>query len=302
MTTQVDKAALIARLVKIQSVGGSLLSNATTARKLAEAVTIDAPAPTPVPDPDPVPAPDSTPMPTGGKPGPSNTGVPAGTVLSKRGDVTVTTAGTVLEALDVTGTIYVKAANVTIRRCRVNGSGPCAIWVQSGNAIIEDCEVLGAENGIGFGEWVGRRLNIHGTYGDGVKLGSNTTLQDSWIHDLTPAAGAHADGAQVQSGVTNLMVRHNTIDLSTTGASNAALFIAPDLGPSTPGPVTITDNWLDGGNFTLFCVDGNNGQYFIGGITITNNRFGRAAQYGPMNINVPVTSIGNVWDDTGLPL
>ena len=89
---------------------------------------------------------------------------------------------------------------------------------------------------------------------------------------MTPGAGSHADGGQMQSGSRNVMVRHNVIDV---GSGNSALFLAPDLGPSSPGPVTVTGNWLDGGNFTLFCVDGNNGQYFVDHITITDNRFGR---------------------------
>ncbi|HEX7805699.1 MAG TPA: hypothetical protein VF413_06010, partial [Cellulomonas sp.] len=127
-------------------------------------------------------------------------------------------------------------------------------------------------------------------------------LQDSWIHDLTPASGAHADGGQMQSGVTNLVVRHNVIDLSNVANANSALFLAPDLGPSAPGPVTIDGNWLNGGNYTLFCVDGNNGQYFVQNIAITSNKFGRVAQYGPDRINVPITQSGNVWADTNAAL
>lgn len=42
--SQADKDALIARLVKIASVGGSLLSNATAARKLAETIPVTPPS------------------------------------------------------------------------------------------------------------------------------------------------------------------------------------------------------------------------------------------------------------------
>ena len=138
--------------------------------------------------------------------------------------------------------------------------------------------------------------------GDGVKFGANVVLQDSWIHNLTPASGAHADGGQIQFGLTNLVVRHNVIDLGSTPNANAALFLAPDQGPSTNGPVLVEENKLNGGNYVLYCVDGNNGQYVISNMTFRNNRFGTSYSYGPMNVNVPVTWTGNVWDATGAPL
>jgi len=56
---------------------------------------------------------------------------------------------------------------------------------------------------------------------------------------------------------------------------------------------------LGGGNYTVYCVDGNNGQYFVGNISITNNRFLKGAQFGDARVTVPVTWTGNVWDATG---
>ena len=74
---------------------------------------------------------------------------------------------------------------------------------------------------------------------------------------------------------------------------NSALFIAPDLGPSTSGPILVEGNYLNGGGFTLFCVDGSNGKYLIGNITIRNNVFGPGAKYGSARVNVPVTWTNN---------
>ncbi|NMM15820.1 MAG: hypothetical protein HHJ14_01400 [Cellulomonas sp.] len=204
--------------------------------------------------------------------------------------------------MDISGSVSVEAPGVIIKNSRIHGSDSFGILTNSGSVTIYDTEIYGFENAIGFDDWTAYRVNIHGTYGDGVKLGSNVLLQDSWIHDLTPASGAHSDGGQLQSGVTNLVVRHNAINLSNVVDANSALFLAPDLGPSTAGPVTIDGNWLDGGNFTLFCVDGNNGQYFVQNISIINNKFGRLAQYGPSRINVPITQSGNVWADTNAAL
>ena len=216
--------------------------------------------------------------------------------------MTITKDNTVVDAKDISGPVYVQAKNVTIKRSKIHGNGgdSFGVNVRSGSVRIEDSEIYGFANGIGFDSWTAIRVNLHGMTDDGVKLGSNVTLQDSWIHDMTPGAGAHADGGQMQNGVRNLVVRHNTIDMvNGRELGNAALFLAPDLGPSTVGPVLITDNWLNGGNYTLFCLDGSDGRYFVDNITITNNRFGRQSRYGATRVNVPISQGGNVWDDTG---
>jgi len=228
--------------------------------------------------------------------------VPAGTTLTPMGATRITTPGQVIDGRDITGSVSIDAPGVVIKNSRIHGSDANGVNVFSGDVTIYDSEISGFENAIAFGSWKAYRVNIHNTYGDGVKLGDNVTLQDSWIHDLTPADGAHADGGQMQDGIRNLVVRHNVIDVSAASEANSALFLAPDFGPSTPGPVLITDNWLDGGNFTLFCVDGGNGQFVVGNITITNNRFGHRGKYGAAQVNVPILQSGNVWGDTGAGL
>lgn len=271
----------------------------------APTVTVTA-EPEPTPDPEPTPGPEPTPTtpPATGKPGASNTGVPAGTTLTPYTGG-FSTANAVVDGKTIRGPIRVTAKNVTIRNSKIVGgsSGTCVQTADgSGSVILEDVEIVGCENAIGFNNWTARRVNIHSQAGDGVKLGSNVLLEASWIHDLKPGSGAHADGGQVQNGVTNTVVRGNVIDLGSTPRANAALFIAPDLGPTTDGPLLIERNWLNGGNFTVQIVDGNNGRYHIRSITFRDNRFGRTFAYGPWRINVPVANPGNVWDDNGRPL
>ena len=241
-------------------------------------------------------------MTTAGRPGASSTGVPAGVTLTPSGELLITTPNQVIDSLDIAGPVTVEAPGVVIKNSRIRGSDVYGVIVNTGSVTITDTEISGFENGIAGDNWVALRVNIHSVYGDGVKFGDDVTLQDSWIHDVTPSADAHADGGQMQSGVSNLVVRHNVIDMTSASSANSALFIAPDLGPSTSGPVTIDDNWLDGGNFSLYCVDGNSGQYIVKNISITNNKFGRGAAYEPSRINVPVTQSGNVWADTGVQL
>ncbi|WP_375431238.1 right-handed parallel beta-helix repeat-containing protein [uncultured Friedmanniella sp.] len=242
----------------------------------------------------------------GAFPAASTTGVPSGVALTPTGGLTITQPGAVVNGLDITGPVVVRAAGVTIRNSRIKGSGDDAFCVQTqgaGTLTIEDSEISGGcENGIGFDDWTARRVEIRGTFGDGVKLGSDVLLEDSWIHDLAPAAGAHADGGQVQSGVTDTVVRHNTIDLATTSRANAALFLAPDLGPTTNGPLIIENNKLNGGNYTVFCVDGADGRYVIRSISIRGNHFGDNFTYGRSNVNVPILQSANVVDSTGAAL
>lgn len=242
---------------------------------------------------------------SGRRPGPTNTGVPVGTTLTPyTGPHTITTPGTTIDAKDVRGGLVIEAKNVVIRDSKVHDdpAAPAGIYVtDTGSATITDTEIYGFPVGITYGNWTAIRVNMHDLTYDGMKISSNVRLEDSWVHGAKPSADAHWDGGQVQDGVTNTVITGNYIDASSRG-TNSALFLTPDLGPSTKGPLTVTGNWLDGGNFTVCVLDGDNGKYFISDIQVTDNRFGRASQYGPANVNVPVTWSGNTWDDTGKPI
>lgn len=215
------------------------------------------------------------------------------TLVPMVGDLVIAEPGAEIIGRDVSGTIRIEAEDVEIRNSRIRGTGDFGILVASGSARITNTEISGFENGIGGDNWTASRVDIFGTTSDGVKIGSYTALEDSWIHDLRPVRGAHADGVQMQSGVRNATVVRNNIDVSTSD-SNAAIFLAPDLGPSSSGPVLVEGNFLDGGNYSLYCVDGADGKYAVGNITIRNNYFGSHFTYGPVRVNVPVNWTGNV--------
>lgn len=244
-------------------------------------------------------------MQPGTKPGPTNTGVPAGTVLTPyTGPTTITVDGTTIDSKDVTGSLIIQAKNVTIKNSKIHDDpgATAGLNVQdSGHLDISDSEIYNFQVGIVYTNWTATRVNMHDMTFDNIKMSSNATLQDSWIHDPKPTSDAHWDGIQVQNGVVNTVIQGNVIDASGADA-NSALFLCPDLGPSTDGPLTVKNNWLNGGNYTINVLDGNNKQYYIKNISVTGNRFGRDAQYGPTYVNVPVTWSGNVWDDTGAPL
>lgn len=244
------------------------------------------------------------PTPDRGRPGPHNTGVPPGTVLRSRDSLTVTRAGAVLDRLDISGRVVIKAPDVVIRRSKIHGDSTFGIQVVSGNVTIEDSEIFGFEHGIVFSNWTARRVDIHSMTVDGVKLGKNTRLVDSYIHNFTPAPGAHADGAQLQdASARRVVVRRNTIDLASPGVNsgyggNSAIILKPDLGTlSAAGGVLVEGNYLNGGNYTLYLVNSEDRK--INQVTIRDNRFGRVHRYGARSVNTPCIWTGNVWDDTG---
>lgn len=225
-------------------------------------------------------------------------GVPAGTALKAAKGGVITRSGTVIDGADISGGITVAASNVVIRRSRISGSDTYGVYVRSGSLTIQDTTITGFENALAGDNYTAAGLDVSATTDDGFKIGSNVSIVDSWCHDLATAPGAHADCGQVQSGISNVVIRGNWFDPGNKGA-NAALFIAPDLGPSGSGPLLVEGNVFGGGNYSLFCVDGDNRRYYISGITLRNNRFLRNSNYGPIRVNVQALVSGNTWRDTG---
>jgi hypothetical protein len=287
-----------------------------------------APTPTLAPTRTPMPTPtiSSTPTPTqappttsggSGKPGPTNTGVPAGTQLTVyNGNLTITTPGATYAGLDIYGFVRVEAPNVTIKDSIIRGgpatSNTAIIYDLSDtatNLVVEDSEIVPIDpsvniDGIDGWNYTALRLNIHGTV-DGAKMfGPNATMEDSWIHDLVTYENdpSHADGVshnddvQVLSG-SNLKIIGNDLE----GGHNSAIQISQDHGPVTD--VLIDGNWADAGNVTFNIA--NKPLASLGGITVTNNIFGHAAITGCQILYTSVTSIvafNNVFADTGLPV
>jgi len=232
---------------------------------------------------------------SGPKPGPGNTGVPAGTKLTPSGSLKVTQNGAVVEALDINGTITVLADNVTIRKVRITTGDYYPIrYFDKGNVglVVEDSEIVGTSgtvtSAIAFANYTARRLNIHGS-ADGLKANANVLIEDCWIHDLANGAGQHNDAVQ-STGGKGVTIRHSVLQ----GASNAAVQTGDEDGRVED--LTITCSWLHGGGYTLN-IRGN-GATVPKNTKVTNNRFDRTAKYGPWTFDDPAPTVtGNVYDD-----
>jgi hypothetical protein len=263
------------------------------------------------------------PAPSGSKPGPANTGVPAGVGLTVvQGDQTYSTPGQVISGLDIHGAVRVAARNVVIRNTVIRGHAnpkcnSSVLYIDNGadaTLTIEDSEIAPAfphpcVDGIWAANTTMTRMNIHGAV-DGVKAYDNVVMQDSWIHDLSyfasdPNQGGgptHNDSVQTYEGNQHITLRHNALDAGREG--NAAYQVTQD-GGDVATDLRIDGNWLDGGGCTLnFAHKG--GPTPMTGIYVTNNRFGRNSYYNcPILLSTQTElsqNSGNVWDDTGLPI
>lgn len=110
---QASKDALIARAEKIQSVGGSLLSNASLLKAAVEAIPVDGAPPVVVVEPDP-----PTPPP---EPPPAAEYGPSDDLTVVSGDVVLDDVSGI-EGKRITGDLYLARSNLTVENCRVDGS------------------------------------------------------------------------------------------------------------------------------------------------------------------------------------
>jgi hypothetical protein len=245
---------------------------------------------------------------TAGYPDATNTGVPAGTALTiVNGNMTITTAGTVIENRDVRGCITVNASNVIIRKSRVSCSGSSVIWSGSTNLVVEDTEIIcGGTPGttaLTPQNYTARRVNASRC--ENVLWASrNVTVEDSYLHDpihYDPATDPHTDTIQIPAGASNITIRHNRIygdyvNQSSFGTS------AITIGGGTSS-ILVDNNVLAGGGYTLYCDQENHG----GPSTNTayrNNRFSRVfvstvGGFGPWSDCTDEVISGNVYHETG---
>lgn len=255
------------------------------------------------------------------KPVAANTGVVPGTVLTQyNGDMVVTTAGAVIQNLDIRGNVNVKANNVTIRNCIIRGlavaptGGSYALVMQYSNnyknLLVEDCTLVAQSpnqwtSGIQGCNMTIRRCDISNTV-DGIdSMGMGYVTVDScYIHDgsyFTPSSThtdlqTHDDGIQITNG-SNLLFTNNNI----TNFAMSTFMIAQAQGPIVN--CRIANNWLDGGSATVNLSGTNYGTLKP---VITGNRFGRSRTNTYLILAagaVDLTSVtGNVYDDNGTPV
>jgi len=266
------------------------------------------PTPTPTPtEPSPTPTPTVTP---GGFPNASNTGVQDGIVLRPSASINATVDGQTYENLLVSGTVNIRANNVTLRNVKVVTTGTYPISITSGaNVRVEYVEVDAGPNS-SIGIYIRSAAtnptvsyaDIHGG-SDGIRIGADgTTIQHSYVHDLDRVPDGHHDSLQIRSG-DDVTVRHNTLQAykaSTNDPMNASIQIGSlSSGHDPISNFRVLDNYMDGGNHTY----NGGGASDTDSVVVAGNRFGPHFRYSPAgNIYNTQWANTNVYDLTGLPV
>ncbi|MEH2510508.1 hypothetical protein V1291_001862 [Nitrobacteraceae bacterium AZCC 1564] len=243
-----------------------------------------------------------------GFPDATNTGPPAGLTLKPSGPLVINTPGAVIEALDISGDVIIKASNVTLQNSRIKSNGFYVVRIEKGltGVIVQNCEIdnqaAGGAGITGQGKFIAN--NIHGA-ADGINIwGDDTVIQDNYIHDMAGPPSAHFDSIQADGAFKNLTIEHNTV-INEHGQTST-IMLDNYWGPIDN--VKINNNLLVGGGYTVYLAEVGKGQPGGGPVTniaFTNNVLVKG-YYGYWDIraelgNKPIVS-GNVDKVTGVKL
>jgi hypothetical protein len=249
------------------------------------------------PEPEPEPQPEPQPEPTTLFVKPEETGIriPFGQ-LKPQSQMPALTANAVIEGYWLGSVLRINVPGVTFRDCLIESSPTQVIAVQvnqEGIILFDHCEMTGnCAALVGQSGFTASYCNIHHFTQDGAKGRGVATFDHCWIHDCQPEPGAHADGIQMQDyfELGELNIRNCYIDMGPQ-LGNSALFICGELPRTTGAPVVhhghviVTDNYLNGGNYTVFALDGD-GRHAQAYYRFARNRFGRDHRYGPANVSI----------------
>ena len=246
-----------------------------------------------------------------GWPDATNTGVPAGTTLTKyTGPCTITTAGAVLNSVDASGcsAILIRAKNVTIKNSltpRIDATD----WTGP-SVSITDSTVKGgtwSDGAIWGSNITALRVNVTGGQ-HSFHCADTCSVVDSWLHDqYNPSGQSYHNNAFITNGGSNMVVNHNTLACtpllnSTNGGCTADVSLFGDFEPVNN--VTVENNLLKANNSSIsYCAYGGyqpTKAYPVAtNIKFLNNVFERGAN-GKCGVYGPVTSFqtsatGNTW-------
>lgn len=174
---------------------------------------------------------------------PGTVGLPDGVALTPSDKIVVTQDGTVIDARDVRGAIWVQADDVRITRSRITGSSYHTVRVFDGadGTVIEDSDVvctddaLNGGKGVVFGNYTARRIEVTGCGVPFVTASSDVRVTDSW-----------ADGEPVELSVGDDPAPPGTTPGTPPTTTPVPPTTTPGPGPSptttppttTPGPTT----------------------------------------------------------------
>lgn len=223
-----------------------------------------------------------------------------GQLTAYDGDATVTDPGRVIEDVEITGRLTIEADNVTLRNVRVSSGDYWAVLNYGRNTRIEDSTLVGTATtqaligDIDGGNFIGVRLDASGA-ADGIKMGANSKLYDSYIHDLASFEGAHNDGIEMTAAV-GAEVVHNTV--LNQNSQTSAIFLG-DFVAGQVSAVRVENNLLAGGGYTIYGGAPELSGALLAGNLISTRFFPNGGSYGPVSYwnGSANQAAGNVWAD-----
>lgn len=233
----------------------------------------------------------------------------------RTGAMTIKDNGTVISRWDITGSLDVYADDVTVIDSRVTSDNWWGINLRAGHhglrvlhTTVTAVPGKGPDNGgVDYAvSNMGDSLVEVGwcdvsVFGDALSMGQGN-LHDNYVHDITPFRNLGGEWQHTNAVISDggsesgLTIAHNTLLNPTPvdrGASGA-IGLFSDTGAVTN--VTVRDNWLAGGAYTLYA-----GGEGATGVKVTGNVF--STQYHPGSGGYgPVAAWnaggrGNVWSD-----
>ncbi|WP_197087343.1 MULTISPECIES: Ig-like domain-containing protein [unclassified Bradyrhizobium] len=139
---------------------------------------------------------------------------------------------------------------------------------------------------------------------NGIIATGSSLIQDNYIHDMnapnvrlgTSLGGPHYDGIEIDGGVSDVVIRHNTVINENSWVS--AVMINNDFGPVSN--IQVDGNYLAGGGYTLYSDGSFSSTDKISGVQFTNNELGEGKWgYYYFKGNTPVLSnndeLGTGW-------
>lgn len=297
VTCTVPKPPEVTQTVEVP---GPTTTATVTSTATATVTTTVTATPTPTPTATATPTATPTTPPSGGYGNASNTGVPSGVALTPSGSLNVTTAGAVIQNLDITGNLTITANNVTVRNTRVTSGDFWVVNVKGSGAKFDHVTVRG--QGLSGGEGTSGVVGS-GTFDavnvsqveNGFVPGTGSIIRNSYVHDLNASGSPHYDGIQIDGGVTNIRVTGSTIH--NQNGQTAAVMVDNFYGAVSG--IVVDGNRLLGGGYTVYADGAFNTSAL--GVTYSNNRF-QKGYYGyslRRGANATVTWSGNVDDSTG---
>jgi hypothetical protein len=304
----VGAAALATFALAAGPAGAATTSTAATARPAAAATAIPA-----------------------GFPSGTNTGVQAGTSLKNvpgqvksgpgwtwvtagGGYANVTGNGANLSGLRIPGNVDISGNNVTLTNDSITVAGGGDTYgvdlrhtagVTIEHSSIEGTNITTGRLGEGikdvYGDATGTQVldnNIQKT--DTAVQVYQGTIAGNYIHNLGMVSTDHVNGITTNGDSQPLTIQNNTI-LNKFGQTDA-IGLFQDF--SSVSNVTVNDNFLAGGAYTLYGGEGSQGQ--SSNIKVTNNQFStmyfaKGGAYGPVayfdNAAPGNTWSGNVWSN-----